>query len=166
MARKIMIALGAKLPILVSSKKKPKPKQPTEKPAGLSLGQIMKTTPGVFKSNAGSVMIRQLSKTKTRSGLPAIKAIAKVAAAGKTRSHNCSIISLDAHKPIWSSKRVYLDCACEAFTFWCEYALNKHGAAALRRCNGEPPVVRNPKELPMMCKHLVELSRVLKEHNI
>jgi hypothetical protein len=36
----------------------------------------------------------------------------------------------------------------------CEYALTQYKASAILLGNGEPAVVRNPQNVPYMCKHL------------
>lgn len=41
----------------------------------------------------------------------------------------------------------------------CEYALAKQGASQIRYSNGQPPVVRNPQEKPILCKHLTRLAQ-------
>lgn len=136
---------------------------------GLSLLEIMKTTPSVFKKNSNNVVIKSLKETTTRTGrFPAIQAVARDVFKNPGRqgpSHKCSIIAKDGLK-IYRSKKVHLDCDCEAFLYWCEYALNLKNAASIKRSDGEPPETRNPSNLPMMCKHLIELARQCKEHKL
>ena len=67
-------------------------------------------------------------------------------------------------KPVYLSKAAYFSCDCEAFLYWCEVALHAKGAAAIKFSNGEAPDTRNPRKLPMICKHLIELAYTCKEH--
>lgn len=52
---------------------------------------------------------------------------------------------------------------CGFFCFYCEYALWTWGAAKIKRCNGDPAVVKNPGNIPLVCKHLVVLLKELAE---
>ncbi len=50
---------------------------------------------------------------------------------------------------------VWVSCTCPWFKFVCEYALAKVGSSDIKYCNGDPPVIRNPKQVPILCKHCV-----------
>jgi hypothetical protein len=63
----------------------------------------------------------------------------------------------------FSQTFVKVGCSCPFFTFFAEVALAKHGAADVFFSNGDPPVVRNPKERPLLCKHLVKLVGRVKD---
>lgn len=132
----------------------------------LSIAQVLRTTPRVFKENSKNVVIKELKRGKTKSGLPGVRAVAKDVFSKpgqRGRSHKCAIVAMDG-KPVYTSKSVHFQCDCEAFMYWCEVALNKYGAAAIKFSNGEPPDTRNPQKLPMICKHLIELAYTCKEH--
>ncbi len=51
---------------------------------------------------------------------------------------------------------------CDYFTYNCEYALFKKGAADIRYSNGEPPTTLNVGLQPSVCKHLYALLTDLK----
>jgi hypothetical protein len=70
-----------------------------------------------------------------------------------------------AQSKISKQKRVIVSCDCEFFMFYSEYALSTWGAARIKYSNGEAAVVRNPGNLPLVCKHLVKLLRAVKEHD-
>ncbi len=53
---------------------------------------------------------------------------------------------------------------CEAYMYWCEVALNRYGASAIKFSNGEAPDTRNPQKLPMICKHLISLAYECKKN--
>jgi intein/homing endonuclease len=55
---------------------------------------------------------------------------------------------------------------CEAFMFWCEYALYKKKASDIYFSNGKPPVVRNPKMIPYPCKHIYKLGTAILAKNM
>ena len=132
----------------------------------LSIAQVLKTTPGVFKENAKNVVIKDLKRGNTRAGFPGVKAVAKDVFSKpgtRGRSHKCSIVAMDG-KPAYLSKAAYFSCDCSAFLYWCEVALHAKGAAAIKFSNGEAPDTRNPRKLPMICKHLIELAYTCREH--
>jgi hypothetical protein len=133
---------------------------------GLSISALIKNTPPYVKLTArDEVTLKKLGKTNTKGGHHAIKGICKSHAKGST-PHKCSVIGLDKAQPLLSKqKRVVVSCDCEFFMFYCEYALTTWGAARIKYSNGEPAVVRNPGNLPLVCKHLVKLLRAVKENS-
>lgn len=70
-----------------------------------------------------------------------------------SRKHKIWIKDLD-EKDIMSSKRLWVSCDCDRFQYTWEYALTKRGASSIRFSNGEPPVDKNPRQLPAGCKHI------------
>ena len=83
----------------------------------LSIAQVLKTTPGVFKENAKNVVIKDLKRGNTRAGFPGVKAVAKDVFSKpgtRGRSHKCSIVAMDG-KPVYLSKAAYFSCDCSAF---------------------------------------------------
>lgn len=52
---------------------------------------------------------------------------------------------------------------CEFFTFYCEYALWTWGAANIEYSNGQPAVVRNSGNVPLVCKHLSKILMTIRE---
>lgn len=70
--------------------------------------------------------------------------------------HTVTVIGLDnGTRPplLHKQERIVVDCDCENHLYMWEYALWKHGAARILRCNGEPPVEKNPFEKPSVCRH-------------
>lgn len=55
---------------------------------------------------------------------------------------------------------------CEFYKFHCEYANNHHDAADIRFCNGEYPIITNPRLQPRMCKHGFILLKYLKKNRM
>jgi len=54
-----------------------------------------------------------------------------------------------ADSPVWVS------CSCPYFMFVCEWALAYHGSSDVLYGNGDPPVEKNPRYAPVVCKHLL-----------
>lgn len=133
---------------------------------GLSIAALIKSTPPYIKNTArDEVTLKKLAKTKTKGGHIAYKGIVKSHAKG-SKPHHCSVIGLDKDKDkVGKQKRVLVSCDCEFFMFYSEYALTTWGAARIKYSNGEPAVVRNPGNLPLVCKHLIKLLRAVKEHD-
>lgn len=49
---------------------------------------------------------------------------------------------------------VKVSCTCDDFWSVWEFALNKKGAANIKYCNGEPPLIKNPRLVAGCCKHI------------
>jgi hypothetical protein len=144
---------------------------------GLSLVAMIKATPPYIRRNArDEIVIKKLNKPWTKGGMRAIRAVAVNMMLRAPTPHVVTIIGLDAkfgkatglkksQVPfLYKQKRLQVDCDCEWFKFYCEYALWSHGASKIRRCNGEPPVVTNPSLVPMCCKHVYAILKLIKEH--
>ena len=56
--------------------------------------------------------------------------------------------------PVWAW------CDCPYFMYYLEVALTKYGCSSIKSSNGKPPVVRNPQNLPYLCKHLVLTAKI------
>lgn len=61
--------------------------------------------------------------------------------------------------PLAESK-VWLHCSCPYHTFTVEKTNSKLGSSDVLLSNGQEPVVRNPKNIPHLCKHLVAFAKV------
>ena len=55
-------------------------------------------------------------------------------------------------------KRTWVHCSCPFFLFTCEVALARRGSSAVVNSNGKPPRKRNPRMVPLMCKHLAAVG--------
>lgn len=49
--------------------------------------------------------------------------------------------------------KIWVSCTCPFFLFYNEYALAMVDSSDIQYSNGEPPVIRNPKMTPYVCKH-------------
>jgi hypothetical protein len=144
---------------------------------GLTLKGLMSKTPAYVRNKArDEVVIRKLTKTWTKGGLRAVTSTALSMTKRDPTPHKCSIIGRDEKfggkikksqiPALIKQKRVLVDCSCEFFKYYCEYALWAHGAARIRHSNGEKPVITNPSLVPLLCKHLYELAKTVKEHDL
>lgn len=64
---------------------------------------------------------------------------------------------LPTDNSLWNSP-VWVSCDCEYWMFTCEFAVARYGSTAILYCNGEPPVMTNPKMMPRLCKHLFHVA--------
>lgn len=136
---------------------------------GMTLRKLIRGTPRLMVNNSIDVEMVEFKRTKTKSGMPAIKAVAITNDPWRPnkviRKHNTFIIGAEldkennpVKKPINRHKKVIVSCSCENYVFTWEYANAVHGASRIVYGNGEPPVVTNPGLAPGMCKHLVAAS--------
>lgn len=146
---------------------------------GLSLKKLLRGTPKLFIHNANDVIIPKLNSSKTKSGMPAVSAVAYTSDPHRPmktrRYHNLHIIGLDKNKdgdpdlkkPITKHEKVLVSCGCESYVFGgAEYANAAHGAARIVYGNGNPPVVTNPMLVPFLCKHLAALATAMFKANL
>lgn len=54
-----------------------------------------------------------------------------------------------AETPVW------VWCNCPYFTFNCEVSLTRFNSSSVKLSNGQTPLVRNPRMIPHVCKHLI-----------
>lgn len=132
---------------------------------GMTIVGLLNNTPRYIKEKArDEVVIKKYAQTKTKGGHRAMKAICQTRVPQRHEPHQCSVIGLDPDQPKLSKqKRVLVSCDCEFFLFYCEYALSTWGAARIKYSNGEPAVVRNPGNVPLVCRHLVPVLRLIRE---
>lgn len=159
----------------------PRSKKPllntTRAQKGMTLKAIAKATPIYIKRLArDQIVIKKLSRVWTKGGMRAVQAIAVNMEKRVTTPHKVTIIGLDAKYGtktglkknqiplLFKQKRIQVDCECDFFKFVCEYALWAHGAAKIRRCNGEFPTIKNPGLVPLGCKHIYAVLKELNEN--
>lgn len=141
---------------------------------GLTLRKLLRNTPRLFLHNSQDVHMESFKETRTRSGMPAISAVAFTAdpfRPNKTkRPHKVFVLGLDklpsndpdTTTPINRHKKVIVSCDCEAFVYGgAEYANAAHGAARIVYGNGKPPIMTNPKLAYFLCKHLVAVAQIM-----
>lgn len=148
------------------------PKQLPETPLsrkGMTLRKLLRGTPRLMVNNSRDVETLELKETRTKSGMPAIKAITVTNDPWRPnkvmRKHKTFIIGAEqddennpSKKPVNKHRKVIVSCDCESYVFTFEYANAAHGASRIVYGNGEPPIVTNPDLAPGMCKHLVAVA--------
>ena len=142
---------------------------------GMSVTQLLKSTPLYVRNKARQgVVIKGLTPTWTKAGFKAIQCVSQDLTNSTPETHTVTLIGIDTKyekgvtrknqiTPLSKQKRVLVDCDCGFHTFYCEYALWTHGASRIRRSNGQPAVVTNPGNIPMLCKHLFQALKTIKE---
>lgn len=83
----------------------------------------------------------------------------------RVRKYDHVVIRLEPNKKFVDSK-VMFSCTCSDHAFSFEYALTKRGNSQIVYSNGEPPTVRNPKNIPSLCKHGIMLFKAILEKNL
>ncbi len=133
---------------------------------GLSLRQLLKATPPYIKSNAGDTVIKSLKQAITKGGLPGIRAKTQTPGSRVPGAYDTTIVGKERDLPVSRQKHVLVSCSCGWFWSHCEYALNHWGSAIIKYSNGEPAVVTNPQNHPLLCKHLVALAETVLEERM
>ncbi len=117
--------------------------------------------------NAGSaekavngVTVIRVKPTQTRNGNPAFLAHAQDNPTGSGRVHQVSISSRNSQSPL-QTQQPLVTCTCEDFKYRCEYALAYRGYSIILHSNGEPPVIKNPRLSPFLCKHIIAVANAL-----
>lgn len=135
------------------------------KPRGLTLREILATTPASRKELSNNVALRSVKTgTSRRSGLEKIMAQAvSIDRSQDLRTKYTTSIEVFPMNKGEAHSYVRLSCSCDDFMYTFEYALAQKGAAEIVYGNGEPPTDRNPRKIPGMCKHLCALSKEAKK---
>lgn len=128
--------------------------------SGLSIKQLVKATPAYIRSNAEDVVVKALRPATTKGGMPGIRT--KTQTLGhKNQVYDTTFVGKEKGIPISQQKHVLASCSCDFFCYTCEYALTHWGSSVIKYCNGEPAVVKNPQNHPLLCKHLVKVAQTV-----
>lgn len=131
---------------------------------GLSLVGLMRKQPRYIINSAEVIVIRDYKPKTTRGGMPAVIGATRDMDTKPLRPHKFKVVGLDPNiNTITKQKRIKVSCDCEFFTFYCEYALWTWGAANIEYSNGQPAVVRNSGNVPLVCKHLSKILMTIRE---
>lgn len=83
--------------------------------------------------------------------------------------HVCLILHKDPEKTVKDklmNSDILVYCDCGFHTYYCEYALTKHGASWIESSNGQPPVDKNPKLRAWTCYHVTSLLATIVQKKI
>lgn len=133
---------------------------------GITLRKLLKEQPPYIRNNAEGLIIKRAEKATTKKGYPAARFIvASASVSGK----NYEITVVGKHSELKLSEKnqlVVVHCSCSFFWSYCEYALTQHAASTIKYCNGQPAVVNNPDNFPLICKHLYRCLTAIVEKQI
>lgn len=124
---------------------------------GLSIDRLVANTPAYVRNAAGYVALRELKQLKDGT----VRGKTTTQILGERQRIHVQRISL-VQGESWRNGTVKCNCDCEFFTYVCEVALHRHGAADIIGSNGAFPHATNPRGVPLLCKHLWEILRKLK----
>lgn len=129
----------------------------------MTIEQILRNTPNERVLNSRKVVVKDFKEQRSKDGK--LRAMATTFTSGTSKDkYETSITSL---KPATELLRTYVKVSCSCPDFWAtwEVALHNRGAANIVYSNGEAPDIRNPGEIPGMCKHIVALFNIIKAGN-
>ena len=126
---------------------------PGEKIKGVPFVNIYANSIAYSSKNVGDVTVVMLKEGKVKGWPGVISKTVTVDGKSRPRTYNHHIVARDFSPKLRFSKAVHVSCQCPDFCFRWEYALHSHGAADIKFCNGEPPIIKNPSMIPGMCKH-------------
>lgn len=134
----------------------------------LTIKQLLRYTFTVAKKNSAQVEFSNIRRGYNKAGQPkylvTAHSVKPNVRAHEAARYKCSCTALDKKKLFAGPVKV--SCACDFFMYYCEYALHKQGAADILYSNGEPPVERNPKLQPSLCKHLYAMLTDIQDKRI
>lgn len=139
---------------------------------GMSLRQLIRSTPRLFLNNAVDVEAKKVEFKRTKTARPVIMGQMVTYDIYRTdrvrRVHESYIIGMDDDdkKPVNRHKKVLVQCSCESFVYLFEYANATMGASRLIYSNGEPPNFTNPGLAPGCCKHIIALAKIAIEKDV
>lgn len=84
---------------------------------------------------------------------------------GRPATYKLVVASNDASMRLHEAPLV-VACTCDYFTFVCEVALQKKGAAVIKQSNGARPKITNPQLQPSPCKHLFKLLTLIQKRKV
>lgn len=147
-------------------RKNPQVQQKRGKGNGLTVTQLLNAQPRYIFNSAEDVVIRTMDRGTTKLGFPGLRATCDVKTSKHPSPHRMSVVGSEKGVPIHKAKAVIVRCSCEFFMYTCEYALTQWGAARIKFSNGEPALVTNPQNHPIVCKHLCKFLETIKQHKL
>lgn len=139
---------------------------------GMTLRQLIRSTPRLFINNAVDVEAKKVERKKTKTLRPVIMGHMVTNDPWRKlrvrRVHETYIIGMgdDPSVPVNRHKKVLVQCTCENFVYVFEYANATVGASRLIYSNGEAPNMTNPMLLPGCCKHIIALAKIVVENDL
>lgn len=126
----------------------------------------------VLKEDASLVPTFRKTNDKKTNGAPKLVATAYsthnsagVQKPGKPTVYKLVVASNNANLKLHEAP-LTVACTCDYFTFVCEVALQKKGAAIVKQSNGARPKITNPQLVPSPCKHLFKLLTLIQKRKV
>lgn len=135
----------------------------------LTIKQILKATPKPIHNVASYVRASNVKLSKKIPRLTATTMSTHDNNGEPKRSpqrYETIVTGLMGTGTLLTSKYVKVSCTCDFFWAHSEVALHKQGAADIHFSNGKDPVVRNPKMIPYVCKHLVKVLKLIDQRGL
>lgn len=125
----------------------------------LSVKNLVQATPGAVRqrSKATNTEIRTVKLKENEDG---VRTVIRVRSNTEETFYDTIIeiypteVSENKFKLPDHNSGAFVKCSCPFFLFNAEYALARAGSSEIDYSNGKRPVIKNPKETPMLCKHL------------
>ncbi len=70
------------------------------------------------------------------------------------------VMFYEPEKTALGESKVWVHCSCPYYLYHCEVVNAKHKSSDIINSNGQLPLVRNPRMIPHVCKHLVAMARI------
>ena len=151
-------------PSLKSNEKK------VRKPRGMTMDELLSVCKPNIQANAKRDQVK-ITKLISRLGKIYSESLtydtSKIPVEVRLHKHYIEKYDIDndRDKKFYQSK-LKITCDCEYSIYWCEYALTHRGASWIKFSNGEFPIVRNPQNRPLICKHMFVLLNKIKRDKI
>lgn len=135
------------------------------KPSTLTLQSIYNSTPEpairtVYAVHLKSVRPARVPKIK---GLEEFKSYRCKTWTSENKHHHEVVFMFlpDERGRLTAKSRVVVSCTCSWNKYFCEYANARKGASFIYYSNGMPPLEKNPRMVPSLCKHSLRLAKYL-----
>ena len=127
----------------------------------LTARQIHKATPSDIKERARYVRVFNVRQATAKNNLPVFQSSTQTTRyeGGKVQKGSVYTTTI---KVADKQAHVIVECTCGFHPFYgAEYVLHSHGAAEIKHSNGQAPVIRNPLQQILACKHVIALTEAL-----
>lgn len=130
-----------------------------------TLQQLINNTPSdvVARARLTTAVVLNVEMVKKRE-LNALVFLVRCKAHTETVYYDTIIelYPLEVHKDVFErpsfNTPAWVQCSCPYYTFHAEYALAKAGSSEIKYSNGKPPLIKNPRMIPYLCKHLLKAA--------
>lgn len=126
-----------------------------------NLRQSINATPQNIRNNALNVQIQQQRFTPDLEDRPGVHDEWEFVAVDPTTSGIPRQVLVRLYRSIAGGgivdRPIWVHCSCPFFTFTCETALTLMGSSSIINSTGDKPKIRNPRQRPYLCKHLIRV---------